>query len=506
MGVPRDPRQQNPEASNLSGRVATGSAWMIGMRWTVRVIGLVSTVVLARILTPEDFGLVAMAMLIVGFLEVFTETGMAMALIRHPDPSRDHFDTVWTVRLLISLLMVCLLLAVAPLGALYFKEPRAEILIQVLSLKALLGGLENVGIVWFRRNMDFAREYRFFVYRKVVPFVVTLICAFWLRNYWALVVGIIAGQATGTLLSYTMHPHRPRWCLNHLSELWSFSIWVLVSYIGGYLQSRVDQLVVGGVASAQQLGHYSVASELGQTPLAEVLEPMGRVLYPAYSKLHLEPERYRDAYLSALSAIAIIAAPGAAGLAVIAHDLMPVVFGPQWADASPLLVWLALGAGVFGISNSVTDPILAAGFAARNAFQTWTRFLVLSLSLGVASMVTDVEGLAAVSMCVSLVLAPTYFYQLKQVLPMKWSDIAAALWRPISAAAIMAVVLLGLGTVLGDLLPVVRLLILVVTGMITFGSSLLVLWHLAGRRQGVEAMATAFVLARLSRWRKQGAP
>jgi O-antigen/teichoic acid export membrane protein len=353
--------------------------------------------------------------------------------------------------------------------------------------------------------MDFAIEYRFFVYRKAVPFVVTLIFAFWLRNYWALVIGIVVGQATGTLLSYTMHPHRPRWCLNHLSELWSFSMWVLVTYIGGYMQSRVDQLVVGGVASAQQLGHYSVASELGHTPLAEVLEPVGRVLYPAYSKLHLEPERHRDAYLSALSAIAVVAAPGAAGLAVIAHDLMPFVLGPQWADASPLLVWLSLGAGVFGICNSVTDPILAAGFAARNAFQTWTRFLVLSLSLGVASRFTDVEGLAVVSMCVSLVLAPIYFYQLKQVLPLKWGDIARALWRPIGAAGVMAVVLLGLGTFLGDLSPVVRLLILVLTGVAAFVLSLLAFWHLASRPQGVEAMATGFVLARLNRWRKQRA-
>lgn len=484
------------ESQNLRGQVVRGSAWMIAMRWTVRFIGLLSTLILARILTPEDFGLVAMAMLVVGFLELFTEAGMPLALIRHPNPTKEHFDTVWTLRLLTSLLVVVALLMIAPVASVYFREPRAEILIQIMSLKAVLGGLENVGIVWFRRNMDFASEYRFFVYKKLVPFVVTLGLAFWLQNYWALIIGIIVGQGSATVISFLMHPHRPRWCLSRFRELWSFSFWVLISYIGGYLQSRVDQVIVGGVVPAQQFGHYSLASEISQTPTAELIEPIGRVLYPAYSKLYLEPERHRDAYLSALSITMMIAAPGASGLAVVAHDLIPVVLGEQWVAASPLVVWLALGAGILGICHSVNHSINAAGFAFRNAIQTWTRFIVLAVSLSVASRFTDVEGLAMTSMGVALFLMPTYFFQLKRVLPLRWRDFALVIWRPVCASAIMTGGLLLFGHVLGDLSPAVRLLVQVLSGMLAFGGSLFCMWHLSGRPKGGEALVFEFALSR----------
>src|ERR1051326_3694523 len=141
----------SPEKPGVSvqRRMLRGSAWMIAWRWCVRGIGLVSTVVLARLLTPADFGLVAMAMLVVGLVEVLGEAGLNLAIIRHPDPTREHLDTAWTLAIGAGTAVALVLFIVAPLGAAYFHEPRAIPLIRFLALRAFVDGFENIGVALF---------------------------------------------------------------------------------------------------------------------------------------------------------------------------------------------------------------------------------------------------------------------------------------------------------------------------------------------------------------------
>src|SRR5258708_27023874 len=133
-------RQEQP---TLRSQMLRGSIWTIGLRWSLRLTGLVSTVLLARLLTPEDFGIVAIAMLVVGAVEVLSETGQRLALIRHPAPTRQHYDSAWTISILIALGLGLVLFAVAPLTTVYFREPRAVAVIECLALRVLLGGVRN---------------------------------------------------------------------------------------------------------------------------------------------------------------------------------------------------------------------------------------------------------------------------------------------------------------------------------------------------------------------------
>src|SRR5579864_510877 len=147
---------------SLERQMVKGSAWVIGVRWAVRFLGLISTIILARLLTPADFGIVAIAMIILGMLEVFTQTGQHLAIIRHPNPTREHYDTAWTIFIMLYSTLAVIIFLCAPLAAIYFHEPRAVAVVRIVALKTFIAGFENVGIVDFQKYLRFNKE---FLYR-----------------------------------------------------------------------------------------------------------------------------------------------------------------------------------------------------------------------------------------------------------------------------------------------------------------------------------------------------
>ena len=130
-----------------------GSAWMVAQRWSLRLSGIVSTAILARMLLPADFGIIAIAMIFVGVVEAVGDTGERLALLRHPHPERGHYDTAWTLQLLVGMAVCASLLLLAPLANIYFHQPDTVPVIRLLSLRALLGGLENIATIDFRRDL-----------------------------------------------------------------------------------------------------------------------------------------------------------------------------------------------------------------------------------------------------------------------------------------------------------------------------------------------------------------
>src|SRR5579872_6424148 len=248
-GVPMPEPHVKPERS-VHRHMLGGSAWAIALRWCARLTGLISTIVLARLLTPADYGVVAIATLIVGTIEVFTQTGQYTVIIRHPNPTREHYDSAWTVSLLLGIGLGFVVLASAPLAAIYFHEPRSSAIVAILAFRTMLIGTQNIGIVNFRRHLQFRKQFQFSVYPELISFVITITCGFIFRNYWALVIGIMSQYVCTVVLSYVMEPFRPRFSLSKVGEIWSFSIWTLIRSVGVYLNGQVDKVAIGGFAGA----------------------------------------------------------------------------------------------------------------------------------------------------------------------------------------------------------------------------------------------------------------
>jgi lipopolysaccharide exporter len=482
----------NPLSTLSRGEhMARGSAWIVALRWSVRATGLISTLILARLLTPADFGIVAMAMLVVGMLEVLSRTGQDMALIRLTAPTREHYDTAWTISIAIGIVLAVLIFAVAPLTTAYFHEPRAVWVIRCLALRTLLAGFENIGVVDFRRELDFSRNFRYGLYQRLSVFVVTLVLALAWGNYWALVAGILTGSVASLWLSFWMHPFRPRLSTARMDDILSFSIWTLVKHVGLYLAGKLDEFVVGGMGGvpglpgASVMGQYNVAADIASAPTDEIAGPMITALFPVMATIQHEPAAIRELYLRVLSWLAVICCATSVGVALIAHEMVAVLLGNQWLAIAPLLAWLSLSQGILAFGSAVYVLFDVSGQPRLSARMQWVRLALLALVLIPLSRWNDLGLIVIGRFVVVCIVTPSLFVAQQRVLPMSLGQLASCLWRPAIAALAMTATVYALDSDLTANAPV-RLAANIVAGVTSYAAMLLALWRLAGMPAGPE--------------------
>jgi O-antigen/teichoic acid export membrane protein len=484
-------------SESVGAQILRGSAWMVGMRWALRLIGLVSTAVLARLLTPADFGIVAMAMIVSGLLDTAAYAGVDLALIRAGAHGREYQDTAWTIQLLQALIVGALLLVAAPLAASYFGEPRVAGVIAWLALKSALDGFTNIGIVAFRKELDFAREFRFNFYSKMINLVVVVTAAWLLRNYLALVIGLVSGSLITVLLSYVMHPYRPRLSLSHARELWGFSNWLLVSRIGSFASRKADQFMVGGAVGATALGSYHVGNELSTLPTMELVMPMRRALFPTLSRLRDDPASFRAAVLNTFSVLSILCFAIGFGMVSVAAELVPLVLGAQWKAAIPLVQWLALYGAFAGLASVLEVPMWVEGRTDVSALQSWVEVVLLVPLMLLALRAFGVEGAALSRALIAAAILPFMLWLAARVCPLSFRELFAALWRPLTAAIAMALLLRAPLPYPDGLVP--TLIVKVLLGALFYAAALACLWLVSGRPAGGEATLLRAARAALGR-------
>lgn len=360
-------------------RFVQGSLWMIAMRWAIRAAGLVSTVILARILTPDDFGVVAMSSLVLGLLSVLSDMGTWQLLIRSGETDRRAYDTAWTIMLLQAAVLAALMFAAAYPAAAFFMDPRLTLVIQIVALGSVIQGFENVGVIMFRRDLDFRSDFLLGFYSKVVVVVPTVVLALVFRSYWALIAGNILGQAMAVLVSYRMHPFRPRLSLHDWRRFVGYSIWITPSSIATFLNKKADVFIVGHAASTAQMGAYNVASELSQMATSEIVTPMSRALFPNYAKLKDDRAALAEAFRHVLRSVCIISFGFGFGIAATADDVVHLILGDQWDFAVPLIRWLGIFAAFASIVAILTGHILVVLHLERPMLGlNWLRLVLFS--------------------------------------------------------------------------------------------------------------------------------
>lgn len=472
-----------------------GSAWTVALRWAVRGLGLINTFVLARLLAPQDFGLVAMAMIVIGLVEVLGETGQRLALIRMPNPGRDDYDSVWTLSILVAAALTLLQWAVSPLAPLYFHAPRAEGLIQILALRTLIGGFENVGVVAFRKELRFGRDFLFQLLQRLATIAVTIACALQFRDERALVAGILCGQALGVALSYALHPYRPRWCTRRIGHMLSFSGWMLAVHVAQYVQDKADEFAVGGFGLPAAMGRYAVAADVATAPTIEVVLPVTRALFPVFARLGGDSKAVAAAYLDVFAASVTISVATGLGMALVTADFVSVALGPAWGGVVPLARILAIAGGLYGIMQTGFTVLGAIGHARLSAQLTATRATLTVLALILACLWGNIETVALTRTGVTLLFIPGMCVAMTRVMPVTLDDLLARLWRPLLAAVPMAAVVLLVQGAAPDL-PWLRLLLAIAAGAAVYPAALMLLWRLAGRPAGLEAAAAGWLKSR----------
>jgi lipopolysaccharide exporter len=454
-----------------------------------RSIGLISILILARLLVPADFGLVAMASVIIAFLTLLSAFGFDMALIQNRTAERRHYDTAWTFNVLAGVFTATILLLLSIPASHFFREPRLVAVIMVLALGPLVGGLENIGVVAFRKELTFDREFRFLISKKLAGFFVTVGCAFALRSYWALVAGIVTGRFLGVVLSYLVHPYRPKLSLAAGRELLNFSKWLLLNNFISFFYLRSADFIVGRVAGARALGLYDIAYEISNLPTTELIAPINRAIFPGYAQMSADHTTLRQGFLKVISVVALLALPAATGIAATAELLVKVALGENWADAAPVIQILAFYGAITALETNTYYVHMALGNVRAFTFLMAMSLIILVPLVIFLTLEAGAVGAATAYLLVAILFFPLYYRAVMRRLGVGTWQLITYMWRPVAAVAAMYLILrqvLSYVTLDSVLVNFVQLIGLIALGATSYCVVILGLWHLSGKPSGAE--------------------
>lgn len=475
-----------------------GAAIAIALAWSMRLIGLVSVFVLARLLSPDDFGVIAMAAAMMALVDIFTNIGLYQALLRKPEPTRADYDTAWTIRLILMTILGMVLAASAPFAAAFFDQPALIMLIPFIAVQFVFTGLANIGIVEFDRHMQFGRDLKMRLSVRVITLVLTILAAVTLRSYWALAIGMVVQSAVHMLASYVFHPYRPRLSLAQRRSLVSFSLWMFAGYAAQALHHQAERIAVGRIAPAPVVGLYSVSKDLAAIFTLEIATALNRVTFVATARDDRPFDQQGERLQMMIGAYAMIVAPIGLGLAVVAPDALAVLLGAQWIAAAPLIAVIAPSSAVYAVHKLVASTMQASGRPAKAAALSGSGAAAIMLAVGIAAATgADAQRIAAISMAVNTGVLLAGITALARLSQTAASGILAAFARPFLAAIGMAAVVHHAGIATGFALA--NLAINGALGAAAYAALLALVWRASGTPQGAEQQLWAMLTERLAR-------
>ncbi|MGH0038578.1 MAG: lipopolysaccharide biosynthesis protein [Myxococcota bacterium] len=487
--------------SEVRSSVARGAAWMVVARLLDRGLGLISTLILARLLTPDDFGLIAMAMSVVALLDLLRAFGFDVVLIQHPDPTREHYDTAWTFNIGVCAAVAAVLAALAYPASIFFDEADLTAVMLLLALSPLISSLRNIGIVDFRKKLEFDREFRFMFFARLSRFVVTIPLAFWLRNHWALVAGMLSGRAFEVVLSYVMHPYRPRPSLAVWRELYHFSKWLVIKNMVQLLTQRSADFVIGRIAGIRALGLFNVSYEIAYLPSSELAAPLNRAIFPGYAKHAEDRQALGRGMLEVVGMVALVILPAGAGLMATADYVVPVLLGDAWLEAIPIVPVLALHGLLTALGSNAGYLFFTLGKPRIVSNVAMLQLVVLLPGLIIGVSRFGVIGAAWAYAVATSIILPTSYGILLRELSLPVSALFARIWRPLVAMSAMVVLVREMSAWMpeadGTFELMLQLGVLVGVGNLSYIAAVTALWWASRRPDGAERYVLDRVLHRV---------
>lgn len=275
-------------------KVLNATIWITIVKWVTSVMGVVSTLVLARILTPSDFGLVAMATLVTAFFEILSRLGTEEYIIKSTSLTEDDINTSWTLQLIVKLTISLLILSFSHYASVFFNEPKLTKVLMMLSIVPVLVGFNNIGVVLAKKDMKFKEIMKLELISKVISVILTITLAFSLRNYWAFIFGTVSYYLIYTLLTYYYYQYRPKLSLRHFKKQASFSQWTLLKGMVNYTSGKIDQILITKLLSAIELGAYTISQRIISIPSSLLLSPITDAVFPGLGQILGDNKDFRE--------------------------------------------------------------------------------------------------------------------------------------------------------------------------------------------------------------------
>ncbi|WP_299084223.1 lipopolysaccharide biosynthesis protein [uncultured Paraglaciecola sp.] len=475
-------------SNNVVKQIAIGSIWSMLMRMSIRFLGIISVIILARVLLPEDYGIVAKAVILSGFLDLVTQFGFAAALIQNQQATKEDYDTVWTLSIIRAILLAVIMCVLSIPLAEYFKEPAVQHLIYVYAISTLIQGFNNVGIVDFLKDMNFQLDFKFNLIKKLVSFTTTIAIAITWETYWAFPIGILFSNVIALFASYILSRYRPTLTFASVKHIFHFSKWMFAYELMGAFSTKMDAFLLGRFTSSESLGLYTMGYEISGMPSTEISMPVARAALPGLSKLNNSRSKLVKTYVDILASTLLLAIPAAAGLSVLAEDIVKLALGENWLSVIPLVQVLAF----FGITRVFVSCAVSAliAFKRVDILSKYSLFMLI-IKLAILPLAVVSYGLVGatygVFVCgiigmLSILIIQHYIGLLNIWLLMQQT------WRIITSAIIMYGLLFYAVPLVHSLsFPLlINLIVEITIGMTSFSIILLILTILVRSETGPE--------------------
>jgi O-antigen/teichoic acid export membrane protein len=485
---------QTPKKALLNG-----AAWTVGSRWLIKFVGFVNTLIVARLVEPKDYGIIAMAFLVVGLTQALLDFGASTALLRKEVISREEIDSAWTLTVVQGFMTGLIVLCCAPLAGNYFAEPKLVPVLWVLAGCLSLSGLTNIGLTVARKNLQFSVDFQIVVGIKFLGVLSTVVAAYFLRDYRALLVGVVMGYVAGFILSYLLHPYRPRWNRSKIPEIWAVTKWLMLAGVGGFFLRKSDELVAGRIGSTAEFGLYNVGSDVGQLPAGELGPAILRAFLPVLSSIQADVARTNQAVLKTLAAVNTLTLPVGFGFAAVATPATALILGDKWLAATPFVACFALAGAVQFAMSPLSTLLVLRGHTRIQNHVVWIEFAIFAVMAAILVPHMHLLGLVWARIAGSLVNALVTAASARSHCGLPLSAMTQALWRPLLGSVAMYL-LVTYSIRLFDS-AVLQLAAGITTGAVLFASWTAVSWLLVGRPEGVESTVFDFFAQRAARKR-----
>ena len=350
---------------NLGGRAARGGVIAIASQGLRFLITIAATSLMARLLTPQDYGLVGMVAFVTGFVSMYKDLGLSAATIQKSEISSEQISTLFWINVVLSLGITLFTAVIAPLVAWFYREPRLTLITMVTSVGFLINGLAVQHEALLKRQMRYFALAVIGVTSVIMGYVVGIYMAWHGFSYWALVSSQLAVVTTSTCLTASLC----RWVPSLPKR--NTGVRSMIRFGGNltgfttinYFSRNLDNLLIGRFWGAQQLGLYSRAYQLMSLPIDQINEPVTSVALPSLSRLKESPEDYRRAYLRMLEKIALLTMPSVVLMIVTSDWIIHIILGSQWVGAIRIFVLLGITGLFQPIANTTGWLLISQGRA-----------------------------------------------------------------------------------------------------------------------------------------------
>lgn len=397
---------------DLAGKSVRGGMTTMTAQGVQFLLQVAGTMVLARLLTPSDYGLIGMVMVVVQFAGMFKDAGLAMATVQRETISHEQISTLFWINVLISGFLGLCVLASAPLVARFYGKPELTAVTAVLSLSFLVTGLTIQHQALLRRHMQFGTLAVIHIATYVANLVVTVLMALAGLRYWALVGGTLVTALSGTLLTLFFCPWMPGRMHKGtgVRSMLKFGGYLTGFNFVNYFSRNADNILIGRYIGADALGLYARAYQLFMLPINQIRGPLNQVAMPVLSSLQGQPERYVKYYGRLVDIMATLTIPSTLYCAIEADFLITVLLGEQWSAVVPVFRILAFAAMIQPITSTKSLVLVSQGFS-RKYFYWGVCASVLYVASFVVGLPFGIEGVAASYTIANYVtFLPSLFY------------------------------------------------------------------------------------------------